>query len=897
MVEAELPPTSTRTDHWARRAVVGFAVAVLALFVAVAGLRLVDEYRDTLHDTETLLTRVTDALAQDLRATLLDTELLLRLLRTQIETDGVLDPVDDPAVTALIETYRSRTSNAIDVLRVDQRGYARIIGAPTPANRPFYVGDRDYVRHAGDVGGIGLYIGQPVISRIEGKGQRWSVSLPLHGHQPWMGVLAVGVSADRILGPVAATHRRLAAAVAFYRLDGTLLAAAPADPGRAVGEHSGPMAQLLQQLAADGPAGFRRLEQWRGQPGPVWVSYRVLAPYPVAVLIARPAAELTQHMIDESSRLGLALGVIALITLGGAWWIVRLMRSLHQANAGLEQQVSERTRALTGEIEERKATEQQLRLFSAAVDAVDSAVFLAAPDGTVHYANPALSRLVGYGHDEIVGHHRTLWRSPEHADEGERQLLRQLAAGQPWRGEIRHRTKDGRDLWTIATASPVRDEQGRVQTVIVVQEDITSRKHDEEALRRAKSAAEQANQAKSEFLSAMSHELRTPMNAILGYAQLLLASRREPLSVQQQQFVERIAHAGQHLLELIEEVLDLARIESGRLRLSLEPVPLRAVIDDSLALVENAAIEHQVTLIDRTPEQTLPLVWADFTRLRQSVLNLLSNAVKYNRAGGHVTISVEPAAPGHLRLLVQDSGEGIPAARQGELFQPFNRLGREMSSIEGTGIGLVVTQRLLAAMNGTIGFASTEGRGSTFWLELPLTATGASPPSPAAQPRPQSAAASAAARSELPALRLLYVEDNPTNRMLLEAIVAEYTACRLTTAGSAEEALALLAHQHPDLILPDLILVDINLPGMDGIALAGRLRQDPATAGIPLVALSADAMGRTIDRALKAGFADYLVKPIRVDRLLALLTQVGATIAAAAPRDGATATAAPLPSR
>ena len=264
-------------------------------------------------------------------------------------------------------------------------------------------------------------------------------------------------------------------------------------------------------------------------------------------------------------------------------------------------------------------------------------------------------------------------------------LLAAVRAGRPWRGELLHRHRQGHELWVSATLTPVTIEATGEHFLVAVEEDVTERRVYQAQLERAKALAEQANRAKSEFLSAMSHELRTPMNSILGFAQLLLCGGPESLSPRQRGYLERIASGGDHLMALINDVLDLARVETGTLRLSLEAVELPPVIESALSMVETAAAEGRVTLVLPAFGRTLPAVRADSIRLRQVLLNLLSNAVKYNRPGGSVTLSAALVESGRLRLTVSDTGRGIPAQRWPELFQPFHRLGLEASGIEGTG--------------------------------------------------------------------------------------------------------------------------------------------------------------------------------------------------------------------
>ncbi|HZV65755.1 MAG TPA: ATP-binding protein [Telluria sp.] len=372
------------------------------------------------------------------------------------------------------------------------------------------------------------------------------------------------------------------------------------------------------------------------------------------------------------------------------------------------------------------------------------------------------------------------------------------------------------------------------------------------AAEEARAAAEDANQAKSAFLSSMSHELRTPLNSILGFGQLL-SSDMHP-EEHRKEFTAYIMKAGTHLLTLVNEILDLAKVESGTLMLSLEPVALAELMADCEAMVAPLADQRQIAL--HLPEQVELVAQADRTRLKQVLLNLLSNAIKYNRAGGSVRVECRAGRAGRVRIGVCDSGQGLGPAQMEKLFQPFNRLGQESGAEEGTGIGLTVTQRLVELMDGTIEARSTLGVGSEFWIDLPCAVVDASARgvADAAAPHPVPASLDAAAPT------LLYVEDNPANLKLVEAIVGLSPQVRLLSAPDAMLGIQ-LARAH----LPDLILMDINLPGMSGIEALAVLRADPATAHIPVLAVTASAM--TDDLALRAagGFFRYLTKPLDID--------------------------------
>lgn len=400
--------------------------------------------------------------------------------------------------------------------------------------------------------------------------------------------------------------------------------------------------------------------------------------------------------------------------------------------------------------------------------------------------------------------------------------------------------------------------------------DITARKQAEMELRLAKEAAEKANKAKSEFLSSMSHELRTPLNAVLGFAQLLDSDPLEPLSDSQKDSIQEITKAGRHLLGLINEVLDLAKIEAGRIQISMSDVALRDVIGDCVTLVSSMARRRQVEIEESPGDCPCGdlMVQADQTRLKQVLLNLLSNAVKYNREGGQVAICCHPVEPGKVRIAVTDTGVGIPPEKMGQVFESFNRLGAEHTGEEGTGIGLVIAKRLVEHMGGTIGVESKEGEGSTFWIQL--TAIDPMQPREAVEeknhPHPSADLGSLAVREHRV---LLYVEDTPANIKLVERILARWPRLEVISATDPVRGLELARER-----LPDAILMDINLPGFNGYELLHHLRREERTRNIPVVAVSANALPDDIRQGLTAGFRHYLTKPIQVDSLLAALGEV-----------------------
>ena len=423
--------------------------------------------------------------------------------------------------------------------------------------------------------------------------------------------------------------------------------------------------------------------------------------------------------------------------------------------------------------------------------------------------------------------------------------------------ELTYIRKDGSRFPAIVSVTALRDDYGDIIGYLLIGTDNSVRKQVELELNNAMAVAEKANLAKSDFLSSMSHELRTPLSAILGFAQLIESGSPPPTTTQKRS-VDQILQAGWYLLELINEILDLALIESGKLSLSLEPISLAEVMHECQAMIEPQAQKRGISVTFPQFEISY-FVKADRTRVKQVLINLLSNAIKYNKVGGTVVVHYIASTPGRIRICVKDSGEGLTPDNLTQLFQPFNRLGQEASIEEGTGIGLVVSKRLVELMGGVIGVESTVGKGSVFWIEMNLTAER----QPAAGAAELTAVAQAQVQADAQLRTLLYVEDNPANLMLVEDLIARRPDIRLLSARDGTRGIEIARASRPD-----VILMDINLPGISGIQALKVLRADPATAHIPVVALSANAIPRDIEKGLEAGFFRYLTKPIKVNEFM-----------------------------
>jgi signal transduction histidine kinase/AmiR/NasT family two-component response regulator len=437
--------------------------------------------------------------------------------------------------------------------------------------------------------------------------------------------------------------------------------------------------------------------------------------------------------------------------------------------------------------------------------------------------------------------------------------------------ELTYIRKDSRRFPALVSVTALRDAQGSIIGYLLIGTDNTARKmveaerarldralQDKNAeLERAKFVAEKANLAKSEFLSSMSHELRTPLNAILGFAQLMDSGSPLP-TPSQKRSIEQILKAGWYLLELINEILDLALIESGKLSLSLEPTSLGEVMLECRAMIETQAQRRDIRMA--FPRLEIPcFVKADRTRVKQVLINLLSNAIKYNKVGGAVVVDCTASTAERIRISVKDTGEGLTPDKLMQLFEPFNRLGKEGGIEEGTGIGLMVSKRLVELMGGEIGVESTVGVGSVFWIELNLTAE----PHPVAGAAEPIAVARAQVHAHAQSRTVLYVEDNPANLVLVESLIARRPDIRLLSASDGNRGVDIARASRPD-----VILMDINLPGISGIQALRILAEDPATAHIPVIAISANAIPRDIQKGLEAGFFRYLTKPIKVNEFM-----------------------------
>jgi len=421
-------------------------------------------------------------------------------------------------------------------------------------------------------------------------------------------------------------------------------------------------------------------------------------------------------------------------------------------------------------------------------------------------------------------------------------------------GSFDVRTRDGRSLRVI-------DRRTAEGVIVKTIWDLTDDVRREEELGAARRAAEAGSAAKSEFLSSMSHELRTPLNAILGFAQLLQRDKKEPLSERQKERLQQILKGGEHLLRLIDDILDLSRIEAGGVSISTEPVGVAEVLDEVRETLGPMASRDAIAVEVEAVPDGVGRVTVDRTRFVQILTNYGSNAIKYNRPNGRVTFTVSKPREGRVRITVTDNGIGIAPAKHDKLFQPFQRAGQEMGAIEGTGIGLVITKRLAELMNGTVGFRSVAGEGSQFWVDMPADSSLEVP----VAPPPLTTAELLRTPGQRRRL-VLYVEDNPANVTFMRDLVTSLEDIELVTAPTAEMGVNLARIRRPE-----VIIMDINLPGMSGLDALRVLRGWSETMDIPVIALTAAASERDKQRGLVAGFSRYLTKPVKVDELVTVL--------------------------
>jgi PAS domain S-box-containing protein len=587
------------------------------------------------------------------------------------------------------------------------------------------------------------------------------------------------------------------------------------------------------------------------------------------------------HFISQNKKLSelrklneevypILLGFSAIFFIVGCMFIVRniivvrtLIQEIRANKLNLEKAIDERTSELNNALLSIKKNKDYL---SSIIASMADGLITITDKGIISEVNPEAERLFGYSSIELIGNNVSMLVPESDSSQHDQYIQNYLSTGiEKIIGigrEVDAMKKDG-TLFPIhlgISKVTVGDEISFVGSI----HDLTERVKIGKELLLSKEEAENANHAKSEFLSSMSHELRTPLNAILGFSQLLLMNPKlqTPTNLEN---IDRISSAGKHLLELINEILDLAQIESGQVSLSLEPMAIGELMDETMLLVNPLALERDITMSYIRNEFSDRFVMADRTRLKQVILNLISNAIKYNKEHGTVEIILEETPENRLQVSVIDTGHGIPEGKQKGLFEAFNRLGVNHAEIEGTGIGLSITKKLIELMNGSIDFDSTVGEGSCFYIAIPLCEAHQIEEKEVLEAKQVLLNTT----SEPKYQKVLYVEDNPHNLDLVRQILKVRGDIDILTAPDARLGIDLAkVHQ------PDLILMDINLPGLNGMEAFKILKDNPKTSDIPVIAVSANAMEKDIAQGMAAGFMDYITKPINVPQFLEKINKV-----------------------
>lgn len=519
-----------------------------------------------------------------------------------------------------------------------------------------------------------------------------------------------------------------------------------------------------------------------------------------------------------------------------------------------------RMTGIHSDISTRKNDEEYLKIFRRIFDSAEQSIAVADIDGHYLYLNKGHEKLLGVASKELLGQNFSRFVSKETELILQSKIEKMFTEGTGWSGIIPLLHSDGTELVALVNIGFISGDNGKPQYLFNIMSDYSDELQRQQQLTDAKEVAEKANLAKSEFLSSMSHELRTPMNAILGFSQLM--EYDDSLSEDSRDSVNEILKAGNHLLSLINEVLDLAKIESGSIDMSIEAVDLTPIVHECMNLISTQAEKQEIKVSFSGVDDAV--VRADHIRLKQVLLNLLSNAIKYNRKGGDVKIELHQVNDLFLRISVLDTGLGIPAKSLDELFKPFNRLDAEGSDIEGTGIGLTITRRIVDMMGGNVGVESTMGVGSHFWIDLPVDSL----PHSGKKPTVEASEDVVTHGDDMTTHTVLYIEDNPSNLRLVAQLFAKHKHIHLITAHTPELGINLARARDPD-----LILLDINMPGMNGYQVLETLKLSESLQTTPVVAITANAMPRDIERGMAAGFCEYLTKPLNVEKFYQVIEQ------------------------
>jgi PAS domain S-box-containing protein len=519
---------------------------------------------------------------------------------------------------------------------------------------------------------------------------------------------------------------------------------------------------------------------------------------------------------------------------------------------------------------QKELQERAREKFELLLNAAGEGIYGLDLEGKVTFANPAAETMLGREAKEIIGKnlHAIIHHSKPDGTPLSEEVCHVHATIKS--GKVHHIMdevfwkKDGSNIPVEYVSNPIL-ENGKLAGAVVTFQDITRRKQHESDLVKAKVEAERANQAKSEFLSRMSHELRTPMNAILGFTQLLQMDQKNPLTDYQMENMGIVSSAGGHLLKLIDEVLDLSKVESGKMDISVSLIDMVPIVDDVISICEPLAIKNGISVEYQPFSGGTCFVEVDALRFKQAVLNLLSNAIKYNKPNGSVIVTFEMQKNTTIRVGVKDTGPGIPEKKKDKIFKPFERFDVNAEKIEGTGIGLTISKQIIEMMKGTIGFESLIGEGCFFYIDLPVAKPSSLPPKVV-----EAADTNSHSLTKNNKNKILYVEDTQANVELMKQVLARTSPhIELITAPDGLAGIELAQTENPD-----LILMDIHMPGMDGKTAFKKLQTIESTKDIPVIALSADAMYGDIDKVMRMGFNDYITKPIDLAKLLSTIDKI-----------------------
>ncbi|MDX2101572.1 MAG: PAS-domain containing protein [Alphaproteobacteria bacterium] len=843
-----LPATSQRTDQrdirLARRAqflrarllAVAFALTVLIGLAALLVTSLVRSQQMLVLEAERITSSLAAAVENFVGRSILAVDAMLQGLPTALDRDFPIAEMDGPGVKAILRQVNEQSFLIRNIRLVDERGLLVNDGLAR-RTRPTSLADEPWFRHYREGRLTGFAMFPPMRDRLVGI---WSLTMvrPVVLPNGFRGLAVADVPVSGFSDFFNSVASSDGLRISLFQTDGVLVASDPPAEDR-IGQSFATHPHIQQAIAGERTGIFHG-------PGVLDTGQRIGAwrQVPVRPVLVTVSIDHEKHMVywyqDRSRSLLIFCGIAGAILVLTAV-VFKLFRSQEHA---METLVSSEARFA-----------ETAQLLQTTLDSMSEGLSVFSEDLMMVAWNQQFLELLQIPEQfnrPGVSVREILTFQAERGDFGpvnvEAEVRERLARIRAATGVAMVRTReDGHILRLRRRPMPGGG-------VVTIYSDVTQDRLREQQLIQAQQAAERANKAKSEFLSSMSHELRTPLNAVLGYAQLMRVNPAEPLTADQTEAVDAILQAGDHLLRLISDVLDLARIESGSIALSIERVDVCKALDHLRQNLQPLARRRGIDLVIDAPSVSFE-VMSDLTRLNQILLNLGSNAVKYNRDGGRVTVSVEPRIGGVLRIAVADTGFGIPADLQPSVFQAFNRLGQENSAVEGTGIGLNITRRLVEMMGGQIGFESLVGVGSTFWVDLPLAEADPEPLLPVDQPLLPAAVAGTRERTR----HVLYVEDNPSNLALMRKVILRLPRIRLTTEEDGARGLA-AALADP----PDLIILDIHLPSMTGFEILAVLRNHPATSGTPVLALSAAAMPEDVERALEAGFDRYLTKPINV---------------------------------